>query len=97
MRLHHRSDEEPEQHLPLIDRQIWWYPGCRFCGWETHRERECPNRPGYTAQREVEGQVQRPDPHDADPTDGPLDAAPGHVEAAAQAGRVETSALTAGV
>jgi hypothetical protein len=44
--LHVRPDEEPDVDFGhFIDREICVYPGCRICGHEDHRQKDCPNQP----------------------------------------------------
>jgi hypothetical protein len=45
--LHTRVDEEPDvaNVIHEIDRDLYMYPGCTFCGHETHRVGTCPNKP----------------------------------------------------
>jgi hypothetical protein len=45
--LHVRPDEEPDtlNVLHQIDRQVYMYGGCTFCGHETHVHTACPNKP----------------------------------------------------
>jgi hypothetical protein len=46
VKLHTRDDEEPEFIPRMIEREYWFYKGCRWCGDPHHLTPECPNRPG---------------------------------------------------